>query len=39
MTIKEKLEVVAGIALGLVLGGGFVAGIFALAIWRVGIGW
>ena len=39
MTTKEKLEVFAGIVVGLVLGGGFVVCIFALAIWRVGIGW
>ena len=39
MTTKEKLEVFAGIVVGLAVGVGFVAGIFTLAIWRVGIGW
>ena len=35
LTAGEKIEILAGIILGILAGGGFVFGMFALASWSI----
>ena len=35
MTLEEKWEIAQGVIFGLIMGGGFIYGVFSLAIWSV----